>query len=47
MGLVVPLETAAVNDCALEGEKGMECLGVDGVAGREGTGHVSARALVG
>ena len=47
MGLVIPLETAAVNDCVPEREKRMESLGVDSVAGWERAGHMSAGALVG
>lgn len=46
LGLLVPSIVPA-NDGVSEGEEVVEDVGVDGVAGRERAGHVSAAALVG
>lgn len=46
LGLFVPLELI-VKDGVSEREKVGENVKVNGVAGREGTRHVGARALVG
>lgn len=45
MDLLVPVEMT-VNDGVPEGEEVVENVGVNGIAGRECAGHVSAGALV-
>lgn len=45
MGFLVPSKAGA-NDGVLEGEEGMESVGVEGITRRERAGHVGGSALV-